>query len=289
MHDGHTLDRVGAESRPLIVIRPPGALGMNLLAHLARLPEYRDLLYTLTAHRIRVRYKQSVLGPLWALLQPLLLMLIFTAVFSVFARMPSEGLPYALFVYAGVLPWTFFSSAVMTATGSLVGHAYLVTKVAFPREMLPLSYVAAALFDLVVASVILMAMMLYYDISLTGNLLWVPLLVLVLAVLALATSLVLAALQVAFRDVGLAVPLLLQAGMFASPVIYPLSAVPERFRDLYLLNPLAGVIDGFRRATVLEAAPDLGLVGLSAVAGIMLLALSYAYFKRVDATVADRV
>lgn len=168
MHDGHTLDRVGAESRPLIVIRPPGALGMNLLAHLARLPEYRDLLYTLTAHRIRVRYKQSVLGPLWALLQPLLLMLIFTAVFSVFARMPSEGLPYALFVYAGVLPWTFFSSAVMTATGSLVGHAYLVTKVAFPREMLPLSYVAAALFDLVVASVILMAMMLYYDISLTG-------------------------------------------------------------------------------------------------------------------------
>src|SRR5687768_5953464 len=170
------------------------------------------------------------------------MMLIFAAVFSMIARVPSNGYPYAVFAYSGLLPWTAFASALASGSGSLVTHAQLVTRVYFPREIIPLTYIAAALFDLLVASSVLAVLLAYYGIGVTPAVLWtVPVLV-ILAGLAATVSLALAALNVRYRDVSVAMPLLLQFWMFASPVIYPLSAVPERWRTLYVLNPMAGIV-----------------------------------------------
>jgi lipopolysaccharide transport system permease protein len=213
-------------NRQIRIIRPPSFSPLNLLRELRGLWHYRDLFYTLTVHRIKVRYKQSVLGLAWAILQPLSLMLIYTVIFSVIARVPSEGVPYAVFAYAALLPWTFFSSALTNATMGLVNHSTLVTKVYFAREILPLTYVSAALFDFCVASFFLIALFVYYGVSLTVYALWaIPILVL-LTMIATALSLIFSVIQVRFRDVGVAMPLLLQVWMFASPVVYPLSAVP---------------------------------------------------------------
>ncbi|HSK09176.1 MAG TPA: ABC transporter permease [Vicinamibacterales bacterium] len=276
--------------REAVVLRPPGAFASGLFRQLRVLPQYGDLLYVLTMHRVRVRYKQSVLGFAWAVLQPLLLMLIFTMLYALIAsRMSSEGLPYPVFVYAAVLPWTFFSTSVGNTTGSLVGHANLVTKVWFPRELLPISYVTAALFDLAIASILLFALMGWHGVV-PGWEAWLALpIVAVFAVLALGVGLLAAAVQVRFRDIGLAVPLLLQVWMFLSPIIYPYSQVPERFRGLYSLNPMAGLIDGFRRVTVQGQLPDWPLLGISVAVTGVLLPVSYLYFKSVDATLADRM
>ena len=239
---------------------------------------------------MRVRYKQSALGLAWAVLQPLLLMLIFTMIYALFAsRMSSGGLPYPVFVYAAVLPWTFFATSVGNATSSLVGHANLVTKVWFPRELLPVSYVTAALFDLAIASVLLFALMAWHGVAL-GAVAWlaVPIVGLI-ALLALGVGLLAAAVQVRFRDIGLAVPLLLQVWMFLSPVIYPFEQVPPRFRGLYSLNPMAGLIDAFRRVTIQGQAPDWPLLATSACFIAVLLPSAYLVFKWVDATLADRM
>lgn len=279
-----------APARDEVIIRPPASVTAGLLHHLAGLPSYWDLLLTLTVHRIKVRYKQSALGWLWALLQPLLLMLIFTVLFALTApRMPSEGLPYTVFVYAAVLPWTFFSTAVGNGTNSLVSHTQLVTKIWFPREILPLSYVTAALFDFLIASSLLVALMLYHGVAPAPTIVFVVPIVALVAVLATALALALSALQVRFRDVGLAMPLLLQVWMFLSPVVYPYSQVPARFRWLYQLNPMVGPIEGFRRATVQGQPPDWQLLAVSALTSAVLLPACYLYFKYVDATVADRM
>ncbi|HOC18379.1 MAG TPA: ABC transporter permease [Vicinamibacterales bacterium] len=276
--------------RERLVIQPPGRVGSGLAGHLRSLPRYAELLYVLTAHRVRVRYKQSALGLLWAVLQPLLLMLIFTMIYALIAsRMSSGGLPYSLFVYAAILPWTFFSTSVGNATGSLVGHSNLVTKVWFPRELLPISYVTAAVFDLAVASILLFGLMAWHGVAL-APLAWLALpIVALIALLALAIGLLAAAIQVRFRDIGLAIPLLLQVWMFLSPVIYPFEQVPDRFKGLYSLNPMAGLIDGFRRVTVQGQAPDWALLSTSAVIVALLLPSSYMFFKWVDATLADRM
>jgi len=260
------------------------------LSQLSTLPSYADLLYVLTMHRIRVRYKQSLLGPVWAILQPLLLMLIFTVLFALVApRMPSEGLPYPVFVYAAVLPWTYFSGAVASATASLVGHTGLVTKVWFPREVLPLSYVTAGLFDLGLASLLLFGLMAWHGVAPGVHVLLALPIVALIAAFALAVGLVTSAVQVRFRDIGIAVPLLLQVWMFLTPVVYPFSHVPERWRWLAGLNPMAGLIEGFRRVTVQGLPPDWGLLLVSAAATGLALPAAYLYFKAVDATVADRV
>lgn len=280
----------GGARRPLSVIRPPGSVTAGLPQHVAQLPAYWSLLVTLTVHRVKVRYKQSALGLLWALLQPLILMLIFTVLFALTApRMPSEGLPYSIFVYAAILPWTFFSTAVSNGTSSLVSHSQLVTKIWFPREILPLSYVTAALFDFAVASTLLVGLMLYHGVAPAAHLLLALPIVAVIAVLAFAIALALSALQVRFRDVGLAMPLLLQVWMFLSPVVYPYARVPARFRPLYQLNPMAGLIDGFRRVTVQGSPPDWHLLSISVLVAAALLPACYLYFKYVDATLADRM
>jgi lipopolysaccharide transport system permease protein len=274
-------------NRQIRIIRPPSFSPLNLLRELRGLWHYRDLFYTLTVHRIKVRYKQSVLGLAWAILQPLSLMLIYTVIFSVIARVPSEGVPYAVFAYAALLPWTFFSSALTNATTGLVNHSTLVTKVYFAREILPLTYVSAALFDFCVASFFLVALFVYYGVSLTVYALWaIPILVL-LTMLATALSLVFSVIQVRFRDVGVAMPLLLQVWMFASPVVYPLSAVPQRWRGIYALNPMVGVIENFRRAVLQGVQPDFHSLAVSAVIAAVLLPIAYLYFKKVEATMAD--
>jgi len=271
------------------VLRPPsfslGRLGRSLVL----LTHYRDLLVVLTAHRIKVRYKQSALGPVWAIVQPLAMMMSFVLVFSVITRMPTGEHPYAVFAYAGLLPWTAFAAALSSAALSLVNHASLVTRVSFPREILPVTYVAAAFFDLAIASPVLAVMLLYYGIPLTPAALWIVPIVIVLAGFATATSLALCAVNVRFRDIGVAMPLLLQFWMFASPVIYPLDAIPAEWRQLYVLNPMAGIVDGFRRAVLDGQPPDAGSLIAAAAVTVAALPLAYAWFKQVDATMADLV
>jgi lipopolysaccharide transport system permease protein len=271
----------------LAVIRPPSLTRLNFIANLRKLFQYRDLLYTLTVHRIKVRYKQSVLGISWAILQPFSMMLIFTIIFSLFARMPSEGAPYALFAYAALLPWTYFSTALANGTSGLVSHTQLVTKVYFPREILPITYVLAALFDFLIASTVLAGLMIYYRVPLTIKALYAVPIVVILTCFAAAMSLFFSATQVRFRDIGVAVPLILQLWMFATPVIYPLSAVPARLRPVYVLNPMVGIVDNFRQVILNGAAPDFYSLGLSAFLSIGLLLFSYTYFKHMEATMAD--
>ncbi|HKC62586.1 MAG TPA: ABC transporter permease [Pyrinomonadaceae bacterium] len=273
--------------RRVKIIRPPSFSPLKLLGNLALLVQYRDLLFTLSAHRVKVRYKQSVLGIFWAILQPLSLMLIYTVVFSLGAKMSSDGMPYPVFSYIALLPWTYFSTSVTNSTGGLVSHAQLVTKVYFPREILPLSYVFAALFDFIVASSVLAGLLIYYRVHLTINALYAVPIILVLTLFATSVALVFSATQVRFRDIGVAVPLLLQIWMFVSPVVYPLSAVPVQWRNLYLLNPMAGVVENFRRTILLGTSPDLYSLGISTLVAVILLPVTYIYFKHVEATIAD--
>jgi lipopolysaccharide transport system permease protein len=275
--------------RPTSEIRPPSLSGINIPANLAKLAQYKDLIWTLSVHRIKVRYKQSVLGVFWAILQPLSIMLIFTFIFSLIARMPSEGAPYALFAYTALLPWNYFSAGVSNATNSLASHAQFVTKVYFPREILPITYVVAALFDFWVASTLLVGLMIYYRVSPTINALYAVPIILVLTCFSLAMSFFLSATQVRFRDIGVAVPLILQVWLFATPVIYPLSAVPARWQALYVLNPMVAVIESFRQVMLKGAAPKISSLLLSAAISVILLVASYIYFKLVEATMADFV
>jgi len=273
--------------RRITTIRPPSLLALNLSGDLAKLAQYRDLLYTLSVHRIKVRYKQSALGILWAVLQPLSMMFIFTFIFSLIARMPSEGAPYAIFAYSALLPWNYFSTSVATGTNSLVSHSQFVTKVYFPREILPITYVVAGLFDFLVASTLLIPLMFYYHVWPTWQALYAFPIIVVLTCFAMAMSFVFSATQVHIRDIGVAVPLLLQLWMYATPVIYPLKSVPLRLRTIYELNPMVGVIENFRRVILHGEAPDHFALILSAVVSVILLVVSYLYFKHVEATMAD--
>jgi len=273
--------------RPGAVIRPPTLTLKNLPADLAKFWRYRDLLNTLTRHRISVRYKQSMLGVFWAVLQPLSMMLIFTFIFSLIARVPTGDRPYAIFAFAGLLPWNYFSSGVANATNSLVSHSQFVTKVYFPREILPITYVLAALFDSVVASSVMIGLMIFYRVPPSLNLFYLIPIVLILTCFALAISFLLSATQVRFRDIGVAVPLFLQLWMFATPVVYPLSAVPARLQSIYRLNPMVGVIENFRRVLLEGEVPEFRSLIFAALVSLVLLLLSYLYFKRIEATMAD--
>lgn len=275
------------ENRTVKVIRSASFRSFYVWRDLRELLFYTDLFLTLSLHRVRVRYKQSALGLTWALLQPLALMGIYTVIFSVVTKMPSEGVPYAVFVYAALLPWTYFSNSVSTSASSLVSHNVMITKVYFPREILPLTYVVAGFFDFLAASVVLAGLMLYYRMAVTWKILYVIPVLLVATAFIVALALTLSALQAQFRDVGMAVPLLLQIWMFASPVVYPLSAVPHRLLKWYLLNPMAGVVENFRRVVLQGVAPDLASLREAALLSAILLPASYLYFKRREATLAD--
>jgi homopolymeric O-antigen transport system permease protein len=272
-----------------VVIRPASAAWLHVGDHFARLREYSDLLCTLSVHRISVRYKQTSLGLIWAVLQPLLMMAIFTGVFSILAKMPSDGTPYALFAFTALLPWTFFSSSVTNGTNSLVTHTQLITKVYFPREILPITYVLAGLFDFVMGFVVLMAIMSWYHVPLTAQAWNLLPIIGLLSAWILAVSLVLAAVQVRFRDIGVALPVLVQVLMFASPIIYPLGVVPAAWRSWYLLNPMAGIVSSFRDILLRQTAPDPDPLRMALVVTAIALPLAYLFFKRAEATMADLI
>jgi lipopolysaccharide transport system permease protein len=277
------------EERPrqVKVIRAPSLSFTRLYNDLVVLAQYRDLLYTLTAHRIKVRYKQSVLGIFWAVLQPLSLMLIYTVVFSWFARMPSDGVPYTVFAYTALMLWSSFSTALINATNGLVSHTSLVTKVYFPREILPLTYVFAAVFDMVIASIVLEGLLIYYDISLTLKAFYVIPIILILTVFTTSIAFIFSAIQVRFRDVGVGMPLLMQLWMFASPVVYSLKSVPEKWHTLFMLNPMVGILENFRGVILHGTLPNFRSLIVAAVISLILLPISYIYFKHAEATIAD--
>ena len=277
----------GDERRRTKIIRPATFSPLAIVRGVCDLIDYRDLLLTLTMHRINVRYKQSALGIAWAVLQPLLLMIVYTIIFSVVVKMPHEGAPYAVFVYAALLPWTFFSTAVATSATSLVAHNSLITKVYFPREILPLTYVLAAFFDFLIASVILLALLCFYHVSLAASALLVCPIMLVAFLFSLAIALLLSAFQVRFRDIGIAMSLLLQLWMYATPVVYPYSIVPERFVFWYSLNPMAGVVENFRRVILRHEPMNMGVLLPGLIVCLLLLPLAYLYFKTAEATMAD--
>ena len=273
--------------RRKLIIRPPKFSFANLGNHLRKLVSYRDLFYTLSVHRIKVRYKQSILGVSWAIIQPLAMVIILTVIFSFIVRMPSDGLPYALFAYVALLPWNYLSTSLTSSTNGLVNHAQLITKVYFPREILSLTYVVASLFDFLVASTVVVTLLIYYRVTITFNILFVLPIMLILTLFIIAAALVLSAVQVRFRDVGVAVPVVLQVWMFASPVLYPLTAVPVRLRSVYQLNPMVGIIESLRRVVLHGAAPDITVLSVSASISVVLLVVAYGYFKRVESTMAD--
>ena len=276
-----------ADGRVVTIRRPPSHAWRSPATNLRELAKYVDLLRTLTAHRIRVRYKQSVLGLAWAIVQPLSMMLIFTLVFGRIARVSTDGVPYSLFAFTGLLLWSFLSTSLNNATHALVSHAQLVTKVYFPREILPLSYVAAALFDLLVGSVVLVAMLAWYGRPITWHVLLALPVIAMTAMLATALAFVLSALQVRFRDIGHAVPLVLYLWMFCTPVAYPLSAVPPRYMAAFRLNPMTAVVETFRAAILRNQVASFPLV--PALTAAVLVLLAYAIFKRAETMMADVV
>jgi lipopolysaccharide transport system permease protein len=248
----------------------------------------RELLYFLVWRDLKVRYKQTVLGIAWVVFQPVFMTIIFTVFLGSWVRVPSDGVPYALFAYAGLLPWTFFSGAVLSTSNSLVGNANLITKVYFPRLIIPIASVAARLVDLGVAFVILIGLMFYFRAPITSHLLMIPFLILLVALLALAFGLWTSAVNVKYRDVGIALPVLIQLWMFASPIVYPLSLVPPRWRLVYSLNPLVGVTEGFR-AALFGLRLNRTALSISIVVTLVLLIYSTYAFRRREKTFADIV
>jgi len=271
---------------PVIRIRPASD---RLASGLKELWQYRELLYFLIWRDVKVRYKQTAIGAAWAIIQPLMTMIIFTVVFGKFANMPSDGLPYPIFSFAALLPWTYFSKALNQSVSSVVADANLITKVYFPRLLLPLSAVVGGLIDFAIAFVFLLAMMAWYGLAPQWGILLLPFFVLLTMLTALSVSVWLSVVNVRYRDVGQAIPFLVQIWLFASPVAYSASVVPENWRFLYNLNPLAGIIEGFRWALLgSQNPPIVSLLSTTAV----VLALLYGgivFFKRMEKTFADVV
>jgi len=248
---------------------------------------YRELLYFLVWRDIKVRYKQTAIGAAWAILQPLLTMWIFTVIFGVFARIPSDGLPYPIFAYAALLPWTYFAQAITRSGASLVGDSNLIRKVYFPRLIIPISAATAPLVDFAIAFVLLLGMMGWYGFAPTWGMIALPIFLLLALATALAVSLFLSVLNVRYRDVGHAIPFLTQCWMYASPVAYPVSLVPQRWRPLYSLNPMVGVIEGFRWALLGKESPDFSTMAISAIVVLGLLVGGLLYVPRMERTFAD--
>jgi lipopolysaccharide transport system permease protein len=248
---------------------------------------HRELIFSFAVRDIKARYKQTALGVAWSLIQPLSMMIVFTLVFSLFAKVPSDGMPYPVFAYSALIFWTFFSNTISAGTMAMTSNGTLIRKIYFPRETLLLSVLLAGLTDLGIASMLFGGMILYYKIALTAAALWVIPLVALQMLLTLGIISLTSAAHVNFRDIGHGLPLLIQLWMFATPVAYPLSVIPEWLKSFYLLNPMAPIIDGYRRAIILGIRPDLEALALSAVVTLILTVTALAIFKRAERTFAD--
>jgi len=273
-----------ASAPPIFLIRPStGFLKLNL----GEVWRYRELLYFLVWRDIKVRYKQTALGATWAVLQPVMTMVVFSIFFGRLAKVPSDGVPYPIFAYVALLPWQLFAFSLSESSNSLVASQNLITKVYFPRLVIPISSVLAGLVDFAIAFVILLAMMLYYGIVPTAAMALLPLFLLFAVVTALSVGLWLSALNVKYRDVRYTIPFLTQFWMFATPVAYPSSLVPEKWRALYGLNPMAGVVEGFRWALLGKSHAPGPLLGVSVAAVLVLLIGGLRYFRKTESTFAD--
>jgi lipopolysaccharide transport system permease protein len=270
---------------PVVKIRPAESWVPLNLKHIWA---YRELLYFLIWRDVKVRYKQTVLGAAWAIIQPLFTMIIFTLFFGRLAGVPSDNVPYPVFVYAGLLLWTFFSNALANSGNSLVGSQNLLTKVYFPRIIIPAATVGAGLVDLAIAFVVLIGLMLYYGMAVTWGVLLIPVIIALMTLLALGVGMWASALNVKYRDVRFALPFLIQLWMFLSPIIYPSSFVPMKWRWVLTLNPLTGLIDGFRAALFAGRINWATLATSAAITLAMLVYAAYA-FKRMERTFADIV
>jgi lipopolysaccharide transport system permease protein len=274
-----------SEDRPVTIIRRSRGW-VNL--QLREVLDYRELLYFLVWRDVKVRYKQTAIGAGWAIIQPLLTMVVFSLFFGQLAKVPSDGIPYPIFSFTALLPWTLFAYALGQASNSLVGSSNLITKVYFPRLVIPLASVLSGLVDFVIAFAILLGMMVFYGVRPTPAVFLVPLFLLLALVTALGVGIWLSALNVEYRDVRYVIPFLTQLWLFATPVAYPSSLLAEPFRTIYGINPMVGVVDGFRWA-LLGSPPPGPMIGVSAAVSVALLVSGGFYFRRMERTFADVV
>ncbi len=270
----------------MIVIEPTNGF---VSLQLKNLWLYRELVYFLTWREVKVRYKQTALGVAWAVMQPLFSMLVFSLFFGRLAKMPSDGIPYPLFALAGLVPWTFFSNSLTQSSNSLVGSANLISKIYFPRLALPIASVLCGLLDLGLSFSLLVAMMCYYNVAPTRNIFWLPLLVLLAAITALGVGLWFSALNVEFRDIKYTTPFIAQLWMFGTPIVYPSSLLSEPWRTIYGLNPMVGVIEGFRWALLGGQTRPSSMIFLSALVAVGIMVSGMYYFRRMERTFADVV
>ena len=276
---------------PLVILQPTSAWSIfdfkELWAH-------RELLYFLVWRDIKIRYKQTILGVAWVILQPVVMTIIFTVFLGMLVRVPTGGIPYPLMVFTGLVPWTFFSTSLLGASQSMVANAPLITKVYFPRVLIPAATMVARLVDFFISFVLLALLILYFAIAhnyqfvLTWNLLLFPVLVILLILLTLGLSILVAAVNVKYRDVGIALPVLIQLWMFVSPIVYSARLVPERWRAVYSLNPLVGLIEGFRASLLGGPIPRFGII-MTATIAVLLLICASILFCRTERTLADIV
>lgn len=258
-----------------------------LSEYINELYRYRELVLVWGLREIRVRYKQSLLGAAWAILQPLTMMIVFNLVFSRFAKIPTDGIPYPLFSFTALLPWTLLATAITFGVPSLVNNLNLVVKTYFPREILPMGAVGASFFDFLVASSIFVFLLVYYRIELTWVIVWLPLVLILQLVLILGVTFTGSALLVLYRDMRFIVPLGLQIWLYLSPVIYPVSVVPEKYLWLYMLNPMAGLITAYRQIILYGQPPTWTYLAISGVEAVVVFLLGYLIFKKLEVSFAD--
>jgi lipopolysaccharide transport system permease protein len=259
------------------------------MQHLRNLYQCRDLLWLWKMREVKVRYKQSLLGVAWAILQPLALMIVFTIVFSRLFRVDTGGIPYPVFAYAALVPWTLFATSLSFGVPSLVNNMNLVTKIYFPREILPLASIGAALLDFLVAAVILFGMLVVYRVWPGIHVLWLMPLLAIQVILMIGVTLLGSAVIVFFRDVRFVVPLVTQVWMYATPIVYPTELVPKYLQPYYFLNPMAGIVDGYRRALLMNQPPRLPALGMAILMSLLILIGSYAVFKLTEPLFADLI
>ena len=281
-----TVDRPAHGALHRIRIQPSSGWGS---LNLSELWAHRELVYFLTWRDVKVRYKQTALGALWAILQPVMTMAVFALFFGRLAKVPSDGVPYPLFAFTALVPWMFFSNGLTQASNSLVHNANLLTKVYFPRLAIPISTVMAGALDFVLSFVVLVALVAYYGITPTANVVWLPLFALLALVTSLGVGLWAAAINVQFRDVRYTIPFLTQFWMFGTPVAYPSSLLPEPWRTVFGINPMVGVVEGFRWSLVGAKTAPGPIIALSSLVAVVLLVSGAYYFRRMERTFADIV
>ncbi|MBI4180947.1 MAG: ABC transporter permease [Chloroflexi bacterium] len=272
------------QAKPYLVIKPKK--GWQLI-DFKELIEYRDLFYFLVTRDIKVRYKQTVLGGLWAIIQPFFMMVVFSLFFGTLAKVPSDGVPYPIFNYSAMIAWTYFAGAVTGSSNSLLQEASLISKVYFPRLIAPLAPLLAGLLDFAIAFIVLIVMMLFYRVYPTIMILFLPLLVLLMMLAASGVGMFLAALNANYRDIRYTISFLVQFWMFASPVVYPVSIIPEKYRLIYAINPMVGVIEGFRSALLGTVAFPIQMLLISTLVSVILFIIGALYFKQTERSFAD--